>query len=67
MARADVAIADIEGQGTVGDIGGGVYGGQASVGYHGSFGAGTVGRKEAYIALGVAAFLLIYWKAAKGY
>ncbi len=67
MARADFAIADIEGGGVVGETSPDVYGASASVGYRSAFGPGTVGRKEAYIALGVGFMLLVYWRAAKGY
>jgi hypothetical protein len=67
MARADFAIADIEGGTMVGETSPNVYGASANVGYRSAFGPGTVGRKEAYITLGVAAMLFVYWRASKGY
>lgn len=67
MARADFAISDIEGGLLVGETAPSLYGIEAHAGWRSAFGPGTVGRKEAYITLGVAAFMLIYWRAAKGY
>ena len=70
MARADFTIANIEGGGMVGETSPSVYGGSASLNYTGfrdTFGPGTVGRKEAYIALIVGGMLFIYWRAARGY
>jgi hypothetical protein len=67
VARADFSIADVEGGVMAGQIGPDTYGVSGRAGLRDVFGPGTVGRKEAYIALGVAAFMLIYWRAAKGY
>ena len=67
MARADFTIADIEGHGVVGETAPSVYGGSASVGLRTAFGPGTVGRREAYVTLIVLGFMLVYWRAAKGY
>ena len=67
MARADFAISDIEGGVMVGQTSPDVYGAQANLGFRSVFGPGTVGRKEAYITIGVAVFMFIYWRAAKGY
>ena len=67
MARADFTIGDLEGGTVIGQTSPDVYGGSANLGYHATFGPGTVGRKEAYIAAGVVVLMLIYWRAAKGY
>ncbi len=70
MARADFTIGGIEGYALGGDIDPGpasVYGASGSLGWRDTFGPGTVGRKEAYVTLIVAGFMVIYWRAAKGY
>lgn len=67
MARADFTIADLEGGGVVGETSPSVYGASANVGWRASFGPGTVGQKEAVVALVVFGMMLVYWRAAKGY